>query len=185
MTGKKELQLIKKYKLSGNPLYLGQLYEPYMPLVYGVCLKYLRNREEAQDAVMDIYEKLGKELLKHDIPKDFRTWLYVVSKNFCLMEIRKKKKEHTRDKEIAMDFMENGFELHPLDKEENTDRTEALKKCMEQLKDQQRKSIELFYYQKYCYKEIADRLAIQEKTVKSAIQNAKRNLKLCLEENHE
>jgi RNA polymerase sigma-70 factor (ECF subfamily) len=160
---------------------MGSLYHPYMPLVYGVCLKYLKDRAQAQDAVMDIFEKLAIELIKHNTPDVFKTWLYVVAKNFCLMKLRHDSSESNALKKMSVEFMDNGFSVHPLDEDEEVDLSPALKNCMEKLKEVQRKSIELFYYKKLCYKEIAAHLNIPEKKVKSDIQNGKRNLKLCLE----
>lgn len=176
----KENELIIKYKQTKNIDFVSLLYQNYMPLVYGVCLKYLKNRESAQDGVMDIFEKLTIELLKHDAPDNFKTWLYVVTKNFCLMKLRKDGSESNAFKKISAEIMDNGFELHPLD-ENDPDLIPNLQKCMEELKDKQRLAIELFYYKKLCYKEIADKIKETEKSVKSFIQNGKRNLKICIE----
>ena len=183
MSKHQENILIKDYRDSGNLDSLGELYTPYMPLVYGVCLKYLKNREAAQDAVMDIFEKLTIELVKHEIPDNFKTWLYVVTKNFCLMKLRSDGTENRAFNKMSAEIMDNGYSLHPLDETEEVDLSPALKICMEKLKDLQRKSIELFYYKKLCYREIAENLNITEKKVKSDIQNGKRKLKICLEEN--
>ncbi|MDA3892186.1 MAG: sigma-70 family RNA polymerase sigma factor [Salinivirgaceae bacterium] len=173
--------LIRQYKTSKKLEVLGELYQPYMPLVYGVCLKYLKNRDAAQDAVMDIFEKLAMELLKHDTPDNFKTWLYVVVKNFCLMKLRKDGSENRAFQKMSVEFMDNGFSLHPLDESDEVDFSPALVECMKKLKERQRKAIELFYYKKLCYKEIADQLKTEEKKVKSDIQNGKRNLKICIE----
>lgn len=185
MTHHQEKKLLLLYQSSKNIDVLGKLYSDYMPLVYGVCLKYLKNRELAQDAVMDIFEKLTTELLKHDLPDNFKTWLYVVTKNFCLMKLRKDGSESRAFKKMSLQIMENGFELHPLDKEENVDLTPTLKDCIEKLKAQQKHCVELFYFKKLCYREIAETLNIPEKKVKSDIQNGKRNLKLCIEQSDE
>lgn len=182
MTPDNETKLINQYKRTKNISFLSELYGSYMPLVYGVCLKYLKNREEAQDAVMDIFEKLLIELLKHDTPDHFKTWLYVVCKNFCLMKIRSDGSENKAFKKMSTEFMENGFALHPIDEEEETDLSQALKACIEKLKEMQRICIELFYFKKLCYREIADNLKLEEKKVKSDIQNGKRNLKICIED---
>jgi RNA polymerase sigma-70 factor (ECF subfamily) len=154
-----------------------------MHLVYGVCLKYLKNREEAKDSVMQIFEKLVIEIPKYEI-QNFKSWLYVLTRNFCLMKIRseksvvKKKKIYFKDE---VEFMESGSEMHPLDDDE-IDQNEALSECVERLKDEQKDCIELFYYGNKCYSEIAIILNINEKKVKSYLQNGKRNLKICLEE---
>ena len=174
-------ELLLQFQRTGSLDTLGELYSRYMHLVYGVSLKYFENREEAKDAVMHIFEKLVIELPGQQI-RNFKSWLYVLTKNHCLMQIRSQKSAAGRLEKykIEQEFMESGQELHPLDKEDQSVE-DALKECIEQLKHEQKQCIELFYYKKLCYQEIADRLKISEKKVKSYLQNGKRNLKICLE----
>jgi len=176
--------LLERFRHSGSLDLLGELYSRYMHLVYGVSLKYLGNRDDAQDAVMQIFEKLITELPRHDV-QNFKSWLYVLTKNHCLMEIRSRKMEGARLEgvKIEQEFMESDEELHPLDREDNS-LDKALKECVEQLKSEQKECIELFYYQKLCYQEIAEKLNMEEKKVKSYLQNGKRNLKICIEGKH-
>jgi len=179
-------QLIDDYLLSGKLDSLGILYGRYIDLVYGVCLKYFRNRELSQDAVMDIFEKLVTELGKHKV-ENFKSWLYVLTKNFCLMKLRHSKKDIDKViniEEHAYLFMENDFRMHPVDKSD-INNNEVLENCIEQLKEDQRNCIRLFYYENKCYREIAGLLKMDEKKVKSHLQNAKRNLKICMENNDE
>jgi len=174
-------ELLSQFLKSGQINVLGELYSRYMHLVYGVALKYLENREDAKDAVMQIFEKLMAELPGQEI-RNFKSWLYVISKNHCLMQIRARKSAGSRlDKyKIEQQFVESDQELHPIDREEPS-LEDALKKCIEQLKIEQKQCIELFYYHKHCYQEIAKQLKMNEKKVKSNLQNGKRNLKICLE----
>ncbi len=174
--------LIERFRKENDLEVLGQLYHKYMHLVYGVCLKYLKNREESQDAVMQIFEILIKEVPKHDI-NVFKNWLYGVSKNYCLMKLRKQTSEKAKQHAYADHFfMENAPNVHLLDKEVPVDLTKALKTCIDKLKETQKQSVALFYFEHKCYREIAAELAIEEKKVKSHIQNGKRNLKACIEQ---
>ncbi len=162
---------------------LGELYSRYMHLVYGVCLKYFKEPEKSKDAVIQVYEKIQSEIHKHSV-KNFKSWLYVVTKNHCLMELRKRKSGElvltSSDEELEI-FMENETDLHPLDKESNASLEKALTDCIEKLKTEQKSCIRLFYFANKCYQEISDQLKIEEKKVKSYIQNGKRNLKICLD----
>lgn len=176
--------MIKEFISTGDPGVLGRLYSEYMYLVYGVCLKYMKDREEAMDAVMQIFEKLITELPRHKI-ENFRCWLHVVTKNYCLMELRSARSKEEKMKEWATEqnvFMENTLFLHPIDDDGSKKMEEALKICIERLKKEQKDCIRLFYYENRCYSEIAQNLGLDEKRVKSHLQNAKRNLKICLEE---
>ena len=176
-----DLMQIREFRKTGNLEILGELYQKYMHLVYGLCLKYLKNKADAQDAVMQIFEKLTIEAVKQEI-NHFKNWLYVVSKNHCLLELRKRQSNDEKLKKWQKDeqnFVENDIEIHPLDEEKRLN--DALKKCIEKLKTEQQSSIKLFYFQKKCYREIAETMKCDEKKVNSFIQNGKRNLKICLE----
>ena len=175
-------ELIEEFTSTGDLEVLGELYSGYMHLVYGVCLKYLKDRDEAKDAVMQIFEKLIIEIPKQKI-ENFRSWLHVVTKNYCLMQLRSQKSADEKYNDWAIDpgnFMENSYDLHPIDRDEE-DMDKALADCIEKLKDEQKECIRQFYYENKCYSEISKNLGMDEKKVKSHLQNGKRNLKLCLE----
>jgi len=175
-------ELLNRYIKTGNLEILGELYNQYIHLVYGVCLKYLSNREESKDAVNKIFENLIVEIPKFEI-QNFRSWLYVVAKNYCLMEIRKKKTEKKRFEKYSENyFMESTDISHPIDEVSDNALYDNLKSCIEKLKLEQKSCIEMFYFDKKCYKEISAELKLEENKVKSFIQNGKRNLKICLEQ---
>jgi RNA polymerase sigma-70 factor (ECF subfamily) len=173
-------ELVSLYKQKGDIKVAGMLYDRYVHLVYGVCLKYLKDRETSKDAVMEIFEKVIIQLKAKEV-RIFKSWLYVLSRNFCLMELRKK---HTKEDIIHMAenndtfIMESYLDLHPIDEDRNDGK---LKECIEKLSDEQKQCIKLFYYKEKCYKEISDITKFDLKKVKSHIQNGKRNLKNCME----
>jgi RNA polymerase sigma-70 factor (ECF subfamily) len=174
-------ELVNQYRQKPDMEVLGVLYKRYMYLVYGVCMKYLKNRDDSQDAVMQLFETLVNEIPRFEI-RNFKGWLYGVSRNHCLMKLRKDNMERNRHDKISTElFMESTTILHPIEETSGEDIQERLKICMEQLKEEQRRCVELFYYHQHCYKEIATELALEENSVKSFIQNGKRNLKICIE----
>ncbi len=170
-------QLVEQYKALGDLDTLGELYQRYMDLVYGVCLKYLKEPEDAKDGVLNIFEELVIKLKKHEVD-NFKGWLYQLTKNHCLMRLRKQK---TATVNIDMSFMQSEENVHldgELEKEENF---KQMQYCLEQLNEEQRKVIELFYLNNKCYKEIAEITTIEINKVRSFIQNGRRNLKICME----
>jgi len=171
-------KLLISYRESGDLTVLFKLYEKQTHLVYGVCLKYLKDEELAKDAVMGIFEELIHKVRQHDI-KQFRSWLYVLSRNYCLMQLRAGKKMEMVNLD---DFMEFSPVLHP-DHENREEALQALERCIEKLPAAQKQSIGLFYLKEQCYKEIAAATGFSLNDVKSYIQNGKRNLKICLEKN--
>ncbi len=157
-----------------------------MHLVFGVCLKYLKDREDSKDAVMQIYEKLSSDLAKHEV-ENFKSWLHVLTRNFCLMKLRSEKSRENKLIEMKKDaeiFMESTYELHHDNGKALDSDIEALKKCVENLNKEQKICVSQFYLEEKCYQEIAENSGYELKKVKSYIQNGKRNLKICLEKNN-
>ena len=172
-------ELVRLYKQDGDIRVLAELYQRYMELLYAVCIKYLKEQEAAKDAVMAIFEELVPKLLKHEVVH-FRGWLYMVAKNFCLMQLRSQKQMHiVQDTEI-MQLTENLHLNGVFDKEENLNQ---LSKCIDALSPDQKQTVQLFYLQEKCYKEIAVITDTDWNKVRSLIQNARRNLKNCMEKN--
>ncbi|MCC5932133.1 MAG: sigma-70 family RNA polymerase sigma factor [Cyclobacteriaceae bacterium] len=180
--GKSDEDFIRKYTETGDPEFLASLYSRYIPMVYGVCLKYLKNREDSQDAVMHIYEKLSAEKRLGDV-KNFKVWLYVLVKNHCLMQLRKKNTIYLDNSAFAS--VENQMYVHPLDEENHEGDLLKLEYCLTQLKNLQERCVRLFYMEKKCYREIAELIDCDLNAVKSHIQNGKRNLKICMQQDHE
>jgi RNA polymerase sigma-70 factor (ECF subfamily) len=67
-------ELLKQFINTSNQEFLGQLYTRYVSLVYGLCLKYLQQIEDAEDAVISIYEELNSKIAQHQI-ENFKAWL--------------------------------------------------------------------------------------------------------------
>jgi RNA polymerase sigma factor (sigma-70 family) len=172
--------LIKRYKSSGDLGILGDLFTRYNSLVYGVGLKYLKDRDEAKDAVMQVFEKLVQSLKDHEVD-NFKSWLYVTTRNHCLMQIRARKGKF--NEEISPHLMENELTLHLNEEPELEHNLSKLEKCIEELVNEQKQCVQLFFLKEMCYKEITSTTGFELNKVKSFIQNGKRNLKLCMERN--
>ncbi len=171
-------ELISLYKKTGDLGIVGVLYDRYTALTFGVCLKYLKNREESRDAVMQIFEKLISSLKHHDIAV-FKGWLYVTARNHCLMHLRAKKGKNFE--ELSPFLMETGGNGHQdADTDLETD-LNRLEQCIETLGHEQKVCIRLFYLQQKCYREITETTGYDLNKVKSYIQNGKRNLKICMD----
>jgi len=170
--------LVSSYKQSGDVSVLGDLFQRYMDLVYGVCLKYLKVPENAQDSVISIFEELVVKLKKHEVD-NFKAWLYTLARNHCLMRLRSEKKQPFVSFDVELMQSEENVHLNgEFDKEENFKRLDY---CLGQLQAEQRTAIELFYLQGKCYNEIAETTGIEWNKVRSYIQNGRRNLKNCMD----
>ncbi|MEM9339315.1 MAG: sigma-70 family RNA polymerase sigma factor [Bacteroidota bacterium] len=163
------------YRASGDQELLGPLFNSYMHLVYGLCLKYLKSRADSQDAVMSIYEKVSESLKETEVTY-FKSWLYMVSKNHCLMQLRKKNPEINTEV-----FMETPSSSHLNEEDMIESKLNALDECIGELKSNQQRCVRLFFLEKKSYFEIHELTGLTTNKVKSNIQNGKRNLKICLE----
>lgn len=171
-------ELFELSRKGEQPVWFGELYRRYIPMVYGLCLKYLGNEADAQDAVMDLFEEVSNKIKQYDI-QNFHTWLYSVVKNHCLACLRKNKGLFFVH--IDEGFMENGHFFTLIDRERSDEEESALVFCMKELGEEQRRSIGYFYYENRSYADIVALTGYPLNKVKSYIQNGKRNLKNCIE----
>lgn len=170
--------LVKAYQDEGDLQALSDLYERYMDLVYGLCVRYLEDPELARDAVMGIFEVLVRDLAKKYPVQYFKSWLYKVAKNYCLMQLRSAGKG--KIVEFGPDLVYSETELH-LNGGEEEETFLRLEKCLEALPEDQRRTVILFYRENKCYQEIGALTGQEWNKVRSHIQNGRRNLKICME----
>ncbi len=170
-------ELLQIYRAKRSAEVITVLFNRYYHLVYGICMKYYRNTDNAKDSTMLIFEKLMDDIPKHEI-QYFKAWLYRVAQNHCLMQLRSKKYQ-TVSFDIIHEHgssVEYDDEVHPaVVKEEMLNKMEH---AMTELNDDQRKCVELFYLEKKTYTDIMQLTGFTFMQVKSFIQNGKRNLKI-------
>jgi RNA polymerase sigma factor (sigma-70 family) len=175
-------ELIERFRYSHDNQYVGELYTRYAHLVLGLCIKYFEDVDMAKDATMSIFELLLHELKRHHIDH-FKSWLYTVSKNYCLQELRKKKSRNKKEdlfKDFLQDTMESELDMHP--KEHKELLLLRMEKLLPTLKNNQRLCLKMFYLEGKSYVDISYELNFSLKEVKSHIQNGKRNLKIKMQE---
>jgi RNA polymerase sigma factor (sigma-70 family) len=176
-------ELILRYRETGEPDIVALLFQRYTHLVYGVCLKYLDDKDDAKDAVMEIFEGLYEDIPRFTI-RNFKSWLHSVTRNHCLMKIRKLRTFRMESGEISQisdrNFMEFPEELHQ-ENELNGYTLDELETAISKLKLPQRKCIELVYLKEKSYLEVCEITGYAMNEVKSHVQNGKRNLRLILE----
>jgi RNA polymerase sigma-70 factor (ECF subfamily) len=181
-----DLELIERYRYSYDNAYIGELFQRYSHMLFGVGMKYLRDEERAKDIVMDVFEKVLKDLKRHDV-ENFRTWIYSVTKNQCLMALRKDKRLDVRQEEFnhfTKEIMEFDLPVH-LNGESQEESDRKLENAIETLKKEQQECIRLFYFERKSYEEIESMTGYSYKEVKSFLQNGKRNLKIQLTKTNE
>ncbi len=169
-------ELLQRYKTDGNSDWIGVLFDRYAILLLGLCMKYLKNEEDARDSVQQIFLKVLSDIRKHEVIF-FKAWIYQVARNHCLMQLR-----HHKDVELKEGHMPEVAEQEDASAHVQKDvMIENMGKALELLNDEQRRCVKLFYLEKRSYQEVSDLTGYSLLQVKSYIQNGKRNLKLLLE----
>jgi RNA polymerase sigma factor (sigma-70 family) len=171
-------QLLQYFYQDKNNEWLGIILQRYTMLLLGVCMKYLKNEDLAKDAVQQVFIKAITELHKYKVDY-FKSWLYMVAKNYCLMQLRDKNKEtvEIKDQNYSTPYEQVDTTLH-IEKEKQLTNMEI---ALQQLSVEQKQCVTLFYLQKLSYQQITEQTGYTLLQVKSHIQNGKRNLKLMLE----
>lgn len=175
-------ELLNKFYSDRNNEWLGFLLKRYTMLLFGVCMKYLQDEEEAKDAVQQIFLKVITELPKYKV-EFFKSWLYMMAKNLCLMKIRDRQGRvplQLTDNVAAYEEVNIKTELLEKDKT-----LSLIEEGLNELNDEQRLCLTLFYFDKKSYQEITGLTGYNLLQVKSYIQNGKRNLKLIVEKKKE
>lgn len=180
-------EILERFRKTKDNKLVGIIYKRYVHLIFGVCMKYLKNEENSRDAVMQIFEKLLADLAKHEID-NFKGWLYTIAKNHCLMILRSSRLHviHQADmKKDLSEIMESEMFLHQDNSMEREKQLLLLEEGIGFLNREQKRCIELFYLDDKSYQEVAELTGYDMNQVKSYIQNGKRNLKIYLEEKYE
>lgn len=188
--GKRELlsltdeQLVSRYAQTRDIEIIGILYERYTHLLFTVGYKYLGNDADAEDIVMLVFEKLFELLKKSDI-QNFKSWIYTITKNECLMHLRHKKSgdrlKEENLKKLDVEIMEYPVPDHLLSDGDGEYHIRYLETAINTLSSEQKQCIELFYLNEKSYREVEQITGYSYNEVKSHIQNGKRNLKQMME----
>ena len=175
--------LLDLYKKKKDTKWLGFLFERYALLVFGVCMKYLKQVNDAQDATQHVFEKAFSEIQKYEVVY-FKSWIYSIAKNHCLMQLRGKGHQPVLLESFPEDIFERTDSQKSVIQNENwlEQQSAELNQALQEISHDQKICIELFYFQKLSYKEIEQKTGYSFQQVKSHIQNGKRNLRIILEQ---
>lgn len=176
-------ELLENFYSDKSNEWLGILLQRYTLLLLGVCMKYLKNEEDAKDSVQQVFLKVIQELQKYKV-EYFKSWLYMVAKNHCLMKLRERQGKITteiNEKHVAAPAEET--EMQALMQNDHT--LDLMEGALKELNPEQQQCVTLFYLQKKSYQEVSDETGFSMLQVKSYIQNGKRNLKILIEKKWE
>lgn len=171
-------ELLARYYATHDAAWLGHLLERYTLLLLGVCMKYLKDEHEARDAVQQVFLKVLTDAGRFKI-EFFKSWVYMVAKNHCLMKLRGASGRRVDD----IDEHPHAVIQEERDDEllANEQTYELLEEALAELGPEQRQCVTLFYLEKKSYQQVSEQTGFTAMQVKSYIQNGKRNLRILLE----
>ena len=171
-------ELLQHFYTDHNNEWLGILLQRYTLMLLGVCMKYLKNEEAAKDGVQHIFEKVIIEVHKYRV-EYFKSWIYMIAKNHCLMKLRDKGRYPVEINERVLATPDETEDRSSHIEKERI--LEGMKTALLRLNREQQQCVTLFYLEKKSYQEITEDTGYSLMQVKSHIQNGKRNLKLMME----
>jgi RNA polymerase sigma factor (sigma-70 family) len=186
--------LAARYRETGQREWVGELFRRYTYAVIGVGYQYLKDREDARDLAMQVFEKLLVDLREHRV-EHVKPWLFAVVRNAALMELRKRKSARQAEERLhqepefsSAEFVESDADWHlaleqwGLNGQEHApDRRERLMQALGELNSAQQRCVTLFYLEQQSYQQVAERTGFSLKEVKSHLQNGRRNLQIRLQ----
>jgi RNA polymerase sigma factor (sigma-70 family) len=172
-------QLLEQFYADHDNEWLGILLQRYTLLLLGVSMKYLKNEEEARDSVQQIFLKVIQEMPKYKV-EYFKSWLYMVAKNHCLMKLRERQGKNTTEINEQLTATP-GEETDQQARALNDHTLELMEAALKELNREQQQCVTLFYLQKKSYQQVSEETGYSLLQVKSYIQNGKRNLKILIE----
>ncbi len=179
ITSFSDSELVEKYRETSDKTMVGELYKRYTHLVLAMCIHFYDDKEEAEDAVLHIFEKLFTDLKHHEV-NCFKAWLVCVARNYCLSDLRHKEYilEHQMDYHYFIN--QENSEEDTLAKKTTEERLKLIEKSLQELNEFQKRCIELYYLRHQSYAQIVETTGYSMKEVKSYLQNGKRKLKVML-----
>lgn len=164
-------EVVKEYLMTSNNYYFEILYKRYSSKVFGKCLTLLRDDFKAQDATQDIMMKILLNLSKFGGKSKFSTWIYSITYNFCIDQIRKSKKDKS-------DLVENLNELADIEDEVSDKlllevKLDQLKVICDELPIADKSILMMKYMDNMSIKDISEIIDKTESAVKMKIKRAK------------
>jgi RNA polymerase sigma factor (sigma-70 family) len=167
-------ELIEQYRRTSNTWYAGELFRRYTQLISAVAYNYLQNNVDTEDAVMEVFEIILRDLQQHEV-KNFKTWVFSVTKHHCLKKLKQDSMEAIDVDQVLRNMAADESSQTEAIQREN--QLQKLQDAVDKLSQEQKRCIELFYMEQKSYKEVSDLTGFSVNEVKSYLQNGKRNLK--------
>ncbi|SHN40561.1 RNA polymerase sigma factor [Chitinophaga sp. CF418] len=159
----------------GNERAFNRLFELYASDVKACALYYLRNPEDAEDVVQELFLELWKRKGTLRIRGDLRAYLMSAAHNKSITKSGRNRKYEARKQRYSEDVDPDAVELLPFDRE--SERMDQVREALKRVPKKSREAFEMIYFLQMSYKEAAAKAGVTEATLKSHVQNASNHIR--------
>ena len=167
-------ELVRLYVETQRNTYFEELYERYSDKVFRKCLSFVKDRAKAEDFTHDIFIKLIVKIGSFKETSRFSTWLFSITYNFCMDQLRSNKKAPETELDEDMDLA-NEYEADELEEVEME--AVRLRQALDKIAPDERTIVLMKYQDDFSIKEIADVFNITESAVKMRLKRTREKLK--------
>lgn len=171
-------ELVRLYIETQRNVYFEELYDRYVDKVYRKCLSFVKNEAQAEDFTHDIFLRVVLKLGTFKEYAKFSTWLYSITYNYCMDQVRQVKRQAEVALDENFDLADDGYDLELVEMQ-----TQGLKKALQKIDPDERAILLMKYQDDFSIKEIAETFKITESAVKMRLMRTKEKLKKIYTEN--
>jgi RNA polymerase sigma-70 factor (ECF subfamily) len=174
-----EAQLVDRLR-EGDPRAFEELVIAYQHRVFGVALRMLGSRAEAEEAAQEVFLRAHRAIADFRGDAKLSTWLYAIASRLCMNRLTSGERRLLREGEETLARIPSGH-ASPADELERSERDAALHRAIAELSDERRMVVVLRDLEGLSYEEIASALDLELGTVRSRLHRARMDLKEKLE----
>jgi RNA polymerase sigma-70 factor (ECF subfamily) len=170
-----DIDLMLRFK-GGDEAAFEELVRKHTRSVLNIVERYLADRSQAEDVAQDVFVKVYKARVKYEPAAKFTTWLFRITVNHCLNELRSRRSQPVGQAPME-ELVEHPSPENPDDRMNSAELKSAVREALDSLPENQRMAVILSRYQELSYDEIAETMNLSLEAVKSLLFRAKENLK--------
>jgi RNA polymerase sigma factor (sigma-70 family) len=165
-------QLVRLYVDTQRNTFFEELYERYADKVYRKCLTFVKDQAKAEDFTHDIFLKLIVRIGTFRETSKFSTWLFSITYNYCMDQLRLTKKMAENELTETFDIVEESEDIEEIEMD-----AQRLRQVLENISPQERTILLMKYQDDFSIKDIADTFGLTESAVKMRLKRTKEKLR--------
>ncbi len=168
----KDEELVREYVSTQSNFYFEEIYDRYSEKVFRKCFSFTRDTAKAEDLAHDIFLKVITKIGTFKEDARFSTWLYSITYNYCMDNIRKEKKAKEDEWDDSIEFVEEEMDYELLSM-----KAAGLHKSLDQIPAKEKAMLLMKYQDNFSIREISETFKISESATKMRLLRTKEKMK--------